>query len=120
MKLTLTKTATITIDIDRERARINKTFRGKYYKETRKRLHSLMDLIEAQKWKAAYKALEGKWWQGEDKKYEFSRLEFIGLVVAGDDLDTQKYAHFFSNGLDYYSLVFNVLHYPNNYKISQK
>lgn len=111
MKITIRKTADIIIDTDRERKRINKAFRGKQYKETRQKLHKLMDLVDECKWDKASKELNNKWWRGYDDHVHCPRLEFVGLIV---DKEGNRFFNFLTS---YADLVFNMVNYPKNYTV---
>lgn len=78
MKFRLMKTCVGEFDTDRERRRIRQAFKDR--PAVQKRLHKLMDAIEAQDWVGASEQLCSKWWSGRDESLECPRLEFIGLL----------------------------------------
>jgi hypothetical protein len=105
------------LDIDAERIRINNVFKGKKYKETKERLHALMDAIEDEKWQKAYDMLEGEWWNGRDEKLECPRVEFIGspaLDMKNEDIGM------FEMWASYADVVCYFVNHPKNYKIVKK
>lgn len=109
MKITIEKTAQLVIDTSKERKRIDQAWRGHKDGTIRKKLHKLMDLIEAGKWEAAVEELDSKWWCGYDNEAECPRHEFIGKVQAN--------SLFFDNYMNYMDLVFYFINYPKNYKV---
>ena len=109
MKMTIEKAFTFTVDTAKERKRIKGGFT--HNKAAQKKLLKLMDLVEAEKWEAAYEFLESKWWQGRDKEYECPRLEFLGMLDSA--------------GLDdawatYGDLIWRMSHHPDTYKVVRK
>ena len=106
MKIIIQKASTFTVDTGAERKRIERCFKGD--KTMRKKLLNLMDLVEAEKWKEAYKELEGKYWNGYDAEQECSRLEFIGLLEGEGDID---------GWASYANLIWNMVNRADNYKV---
>jgi len=110
MKITIEKRAQEVIDTARERARINKAFRND--PETKEKLNLLMDAVEAGKWKEAMAMLESKWWQGDDKKQECPRLEFVGMLFSSDNVPRH-----FSFHSSYIDLITWFAECPENYTV---
>jgi len=108
MKMTIQKSVTFTIDTGKERKRIQECFGNSDSKMMKKKLLKLMDLVEAEKWKEAYKELEGKYWNGYDAEQECSRLEFIGLLEGEGDID---------GWASYANLIWNMVNRADNYKV---
>jgi len=109
MKMTIEKAFTFTIDTGKERKRIEECFKDR--KMMKKKLLKLMDLVEAEKWEAAYKELEGKYWNGYDAEQECPRVEFIGMLDA-DGLDDPWDT--------YTSLIWRMVKHPDIYKVVKK
>ena len=110
MKLTIEKRFEFAVDTDKERKRIEKAFKKDL--ETKQKLNELMDLIEAEKWKEAWKELTGKWWQGRDKEQECPRLEFAGLLIpSSNNID---------HWMSYIDLVMMFVDYPESYRVVGK
>ncbi len=117
MKFLLTKTCQGVFDTATERKRIKEAF--KKDPETREKLNELMDAIEAMDWKKAGRLLEGKWWNGRDKRLECHRGEFIGGLKLMDPKDQRNFAYGFDFSSQYSDLVLMMLTRGDQYKVER-
>ncbi len=103
MKFVLTKTSQGVFDTAQERARIRVAFKDS--PAVKLKLLKLLDAIEDQDWKGAYKQLSSKWWNGRDAKCGCPRGEFVGLLSLARRGNPRCAAHGFSNTTSYADLV---------------
>jgi len=110
MQLVIQKSFEFVVNTASERARIKKAFKND--KVTRSKLTLLMVLIETGCWQSAKEELEGKWWNGRDKRLECPRLEFIGLVNC-------NHPHI-DPWISYRELVYAMADSPDIYKLIRR